>query len=62
MGTTAHWRRWYLRQRNKKPSRVKQIPQAHRKYALIKTEEDGKFTISPALIDAEDKIRVYYLT
>ena len=25
----------------------------HRKYALIKTEEDGRFTISPALIDEE---------
>ena len=51
-GARAHgyrWRTWYLRQRHIARSRTKVIPQAHRKYKLLRCNAEGEYEVHARL-------------
>ena len=43
------WRTWYLRQRYIARSRTKVIPQAHRKYKLLRCNAQGEYEVHTRL-------------
>jgi hypothetical protein len=45
----AKWRKWFMRQRGWRPGKVKMIPEKHREYALIKSDECGSYVINTEL-------------